>query len=502
MRRHHRLKFSALRDADEPRRYQHNVQVLVNFDKLRPYMQTLLSTDLMGQGVPLWLANDSGYAALLQSLPPAQAAWARAQGYTAERHKLLLLPHPEGSVAGAIWGFGSLRDLNELSLWDAAPLPDRLPAGNYRVATALSPHAATQLALGWLLGTYRFSRFRGTAPKPPTANALIEPAGADVRYAQATAQAMAAARDLINTPANAFGPQDLADAAVALAKRYSGESLVHTGSALAEGYPLIAAVGAGSARSPCLVDCRWRNAGTPRVTLVGKGVCFDSGGLDLKASASMLLMKKDMAGAACVLALAQMLLELRAPIDLRVLIPAAENSVGSESYRPGDVWRSRKGLTVEIGNTDAEGRLLLADALADADTEKPDLLIDMATLTGAARTALGPDVPAVFSNDDALAEELTQLGKAHCDPVWPLPLWHGYDEDLSSRVADVNNVSSSAFAGAIFGALFLKRFVTASPRWLHLDLYGWNPKERGGRPLGAEAQCVRAAYQLIRRRFG
>jgi leucyl aminopeptidase len=231
-------------------------------------------------------------------------------------------------------------------------------------------------------------------------------------------------------------------------------------------------------------------------------VCFDSGGLDLKPPASMLLMKKDMGGAACTLALAQLLLELQAPIDLRVLIPAVENSVGSDAYRPGDVWRSRKGLTVEIGNTDAEGRLVLADALTDADAEKPDLLIDMATLTGAARTALGPDIPAVFSNDEALARELTECGKSHCDPVWPLPLWHGYDDELSSRVADLNNVSSSAFAGAIFGALFLKRFVTASPRWLHLDLYAWNPKERGGRPLGAEAQCVRAAYHLIRRRFG
>jgi leucyl aminopeptidase len=465
-------------------------------------MQTLLSTAIAGEGVPLWLSSDSSYAALLQSLPPVQAAWARAQGYSAERHKLLLLPDSEGRMAGGIWGFGSLRDLNELSVWDAAPLPDRLPAGNYRVATALSPQAATQLALGWLLGTYRFSRFRGSAPKSPIANGLIEPAGADIRYAQAAAQAMAAGRDLINTPANALGPLELADAAVALARRYAGDSVVHTGSALVEGYPLIAAVGAGSARAPCLIDCRWRNAGAPRVTLVGKGVCFDSGGLDLKPSTSMLLMKKDMAGAACVLALAQLLLELQAPIDLRVLIPAAENAVGSRSYRPGDVWRSRKGLTVEIGNTDAEGRLVLADALADADTEKPDLLIDMATLTGAARTALGPDVPAVFSNDDMLAQELTDLGKAHCDPVWPLPLWLGYDDELSSRVADLNNVSSSAYAGSIFGALFLKRFVTASPRWLHVDLYGWNPKERGGRPLGAEAQCVRAAYQLIRRRFG
>jgi leucyl aminopeptidase len=465
-------------------------------------MQRLLSNDAEGVILPLWLVNEPNYAAVLQSLPAAQAAWARASGYAAERHKLLLLPAADGSIAGALWGFGSLGDINDLSLWDAAPLPDRLPAGNYRVATQLAEHAATQFSLGWLLGTYRFSRYRGNPPKPAITNGLIAPAGADLHYAQTAAQAMTDARDLINTPANALGPEELATAAVSLATRYQGESVVHAGAALKQGYPLIAAVGAGSARAPRLIDCRWRRADAPRVTLVGKGVCFDTGGLDLKPSAAMLLMKKDMAGAACVLALAHMLLEMRAPIELRVLIPAVENSVGSQAYRPGDVWRSRKGLTVEIGNTDAEGRLVLADALADADTEKPDLLIDMATLTGAARTALGPDIPAIFSNDESLLRDLPELGKTHCDPVWPLPLWQGYDDDLSSRVADLNNVSNSAFAGAIFGALFLKRFVTASSHWIHIDMYGWNPKERGGRPTGAEAQCVRAVYQLIRRRFG
>jgi leucyl aminopeptidase len=465
-------------------------------------MQTLLSTDQPGGSLPLWLVNDASLATLLPTLPLPQAAWARAQGYAAERHKLLPLPGVDGALAGALWGLGSVRDPGELSLWDAAPLPDRLPAGNYRVATQLNTHAATQFALGWILGSYRFTRYRGTGSKPAVANALVPPAGADTRYVQATAEAIALARDLINTPANALGPEELAEAAVTLAARYRGESMVHSGAALVAGYPLIAAVGAGSARAPRLIDCRFPRPGSPRVTLVGKGVCFDSGGLDLKPAASMLLMKKDMGGAACTLALARMLLELGAPVELRVLIPAVENSVGSEAYRPGDVWRSRKGLTVEIGNTDAEGRLVLADALSDADTERPDLLIDMATLTGAARTALGPDIPAVFSNDETLAHELTAIGREQCDPVWPLPLWQAYDDELSSRVADINNVSSSAFAGAIFGALFLKRFVTATPRWLHLDLYAWNSKERGGRPVGGEAQCVRALYHLIRRRFG
>jgi leucyl aminopeptidase len=277
---------------------------------------------------------------------------------------------------------------------------------------------------------------------------------------------------------------------------------VHHGEALQQRFPLIHAVGAASVRAPRLVDCRWPRPGGPRVTLVGKGVCFDSGGLDLKSSANMLLMKKDMGGAACALALARLLLELGAPVELRLLIPAVENSVGSRAYRPGDVWPSRKGLTVEIGNTDAEGRLVLADALAEADAEPPALLVDLATLTGAARTALGPELPAAFANGETVLGELKALAEEEGDPVWPMPLWMPYDEELSSRVADLANVSASTFAGAIFGALFLRRFVTATPTWLHLDLYGWNPKERPGRPIGAEAQGVRALYRLIRRRFG
>ena len=465
-------------------------------------MQTLLPSDSAVASVPLRLVTDAALATVLRSLPPAQGAWVRAQSYAAERHRLLLLPDADGGIAGALWGLGGLAAHDDLSLWDAAALAERLPAGNFRVEPPLAPAAATQFALGWLLGSYRLSRYRGTPPKPPIANALIAPHGADVAYAQAAAQALGAARDLINAPANQLGPEELAAAAVALAARSGGESLVHVGDVLARDYPLIAAVVACSRRAPRLVYCRWPRAGAPRVTLVGKGVCFDSGGLDLKPAAAMLLMKKDMGGAACALALAQLLLELGAPIELRLLIPAVENSVGGSAYRPGDVWRSRKGLTVEIGNTDAEGRLVLADALAAADEEKPDLLVDLATLTGAARTALGPDLPALFSPDEALAQQLCELGRAHTDPLWPLPLWQGYDDELSSRIADLNNVSASPFAGAVIAALFLKRFVTATPTWLHLDLYAWNPKDRPGRPQGAEAQCVRALYQLIRHRYG
>lgn len=464
-------------------------------------MQTLVRAP-HAASTPLWLATEGDYGALLQALPPEQAAWARAQGFAAERHRVQVLPDAHGGVAGAIVGLGALGGREELSLWDAAPLSERLPGGTWRLATALPPAVATQFALGWLLGSYRLTRYKSVAPKSAQANALVQPEGADVSYAQAAAGAVGWARDLINAPANQLGPEELATAALDFAALHGGQSVVCSGDALTRDYPLIAAVGAASARAPRLIDCRWPRPGAPRVTIVGKGVCFDSGGLDLKPSTAMLLMKKDMGGAACALGVTRLLLEMAAPLDLRLLIPAVENSVGSRAYRPGDVWRSRKGLTVEIGNTDAEGRLVLADALADADSERPDLLIDLATLTGAARTALGPDLPAVFSPTEGLAEQFAQVGRLHADPVWPLPLWSGYEDELNSRVADLNNVSASAFAGSIIAGLFLKRFVTASPNWLHVDLYAWNPKERPGRPLGAEAQCVRGLYQLIRQRLG
>ncbi|HTT07039.1 MAG TPA: leucyl aminopeptidase family protein [Steroidobacteraceae bacterium] len=449
----------------------------------------------------LRLVTESDWGALRAALPAHQARWAEAQGFNGQRHRLLPLPEPDGSLAGALWGLGDLAHPDALAVWDAAPLSERLPAGTYELATALRASAATQFCLGWLLGSYRFDRSRPVGPRPAPGAALVVPDAADLRYAEATAAAMSWTRDLINTPANELGPLELEAAARELAQQ-GAEITVVSGAELQREYPLIAAVGGGSHRPPRLIDCRWRRPGAPRVTLVGKGVCFDSGGLDLKSSAAMLLMKKDMGGAACALGLARLLQQLEAPVELRVLIPAVENSVGGNAYRPGDVWRSRKGLRVEIGNTDAEGRLVLADALAEADAGQPDLLIDLATLTGAARTALGPDLPAVFSSDESLARRLAALGAEHSDPLWPMPLWRSYDEELSSRVADLNNVSASPFGGAIIAALFLQRFVSSSTRWLHVDLFAWNPKERPGRPLGAEAQCVRAIYQLIRSLYG
>jgi leucyl aminopeptidase len=462
--------------------------------------ETLLINDPGVETRPLWLVTEAELPRWLNEQPSEVAAWVRAHSFQAERHRVLTYPAAGGAIGGAIVGLGALRSPGDLKLWHAAGLTDRLPANAYRLATPLPAEAATHFVLGWLVGAYRLTRYRA-APSQPRA-AVVPPVGADLAYAEAAASATSFARDLINTPANDLGPAELAEAAAGLARRFDARCRVLVGNELlAHEYPLIHAVGAGSPREPRLVDLRWGKRNAPRLTIVGKGVCFDTGGLDLKPSAGMLLMKKDMGGAACALALAEMLMRLEVPLQLRVLIPAVENSIDGRAYRPSDVLRSRKGLTVEIGNTDAEGRLVLADALAEADAERPDLLIDLATLTGAARVALGPELPAAYATDEALLTALRAKGEEEADPVWPMPLWAGYDDELSSKVADLGNVSSAPFAGSIIGALFLKRFVTATPNWMHVDLYAWNGKERPGRPVGAEAQCVRSLYRLIRARL-
>ncbi|HEV7139310.1 MAG TPA: leucyl aminopeptidase family protein [Steroidobacteraceae bacterium] len=457
-----------------------------------------MSADLP-ESRPLWILTEGELQSWLASQPAAVCAWVRAHGFKGERHRVLSLPAADGAIGGALVGLGSLASAGNLTLWHAAGLSERLPAQSWHLATPLAPSAATRFVLGWLMGSYRMSRYRLDAPEPPRA-ALALPAGADLQYAAAAAHATALARDLINTPANDMGPEELSEAALDLARSRGARCQILAGGELA-GYPMLRAVGGASPREPRLIDLRWGERDAPRVTLVGKGVCFDTGGLDLKPSAGMLLMKKDMGGAACALGLADLIMRLQVPVQLRVLIPAVENSVGGAAYRPGDVVRSRKGLTVEIGNTDAEGRLVLADALAEADVERPDLLIDLATLTGAARTALGPELPAAYSPDQALLESLRKHGQEETDPVWPLPLWPGYEEELASKVADLGNVAATPFAGSIIAALFLKRFVTETRNWLHLDLYAWNGKERPGRPVGAEAQCVRGLFQLIRSRY-
>ena len=451
--------------------------------------------------IPLVLLREKDVSDWLQSQPAPLARWVATHGFKGERARTLSVAGSDGGISLMLAGVGDLRDWDNLTLWHAAGLGEKLPAGKYTLTTPLGERAATQFLLGWLIGQYRFTRFR-TAPS--TEPALLEkPAGADSAYAHAAAQAIAAARDLINLPANELGPAELAAAVQRLADEFGAECRVHeAGSGAAPDFPLLGAVGAGSPRAPCMVELLWGGPTAAPVTLIGKGVCFDSGGLDIKPSAAMLLMKKDMGGAACALGTARLLMQLNAPVRLRLLIPAAENSVDGRAFRPGDVLRSRKGLTVEIGNTDAEGRLILADALALADESPPALMIDFATLTGAARVALGPELPAAFSSDARLLEEFVQAAAEEHDPVWPMPLWEPYDDELASRIADLNNVSASGFAGAIVAALFLKRFVTQTVHWVHLDLYAWNPKERAGRPVGAEAQCIRAVYKLIRQRFG
>jgi leucyl aminopeptidase len=452
--------------------------------------------------VPIWLLRESEVAAWRAQQPPAVAAWVEAHQFSGERHRMLVLPDAAGAVAGVLLGLGAGPGVDALSPWQVAGLPDKLPPGVYRFASDMAEGSATHAVLGWLLGATRPAS-AASRPTPPVRARLLPPIGADVVAAEREARACAQARDHINRPANSLGPAELAEAVRTVAAVHGAECRVLVGEELlAANYPMVHAVGRAASRAPRLIDLRWGDERHPKVTLVGKGVCFDSGGLDIKPSAGMALMKKDMGGAAVALGLAGILMDRRAPVRLRLLIPAVENAIGGDAYRPGDVLRSRLGLSVEVNNTDAEGRLVLADALTEACSESPALLLDFATLTGAARTALGPDLPAAFSNDAELLTAAQRCGDAVHDPIWPMPLWDGYDDELASRNADLSNVAPSAFAGAIFGALFLRRFVPAGTPWAHFDLYAWNPRERPGRPVGGEAHCLRMAHRLIRERVG
>ena len=388
----------------------------------------------------------------------------------------------------------------ELGRGQARLLAGKLGQGTYRLTRKLPPDAATQAAIGWTLGTYAYDRYR---TKPKVFASLVWPDGADRDHAIRSIEGVFLSRDLINTPANDLGPAELEDAARSLAKRHKAKVNVIVGDErLKQNYPTIHMVGRGSVRPPRLIDIRWGQANGPRVTLVGKGVCFDTGGLDIKPASGMLLMKKDMGGAANVLGLASMIMAAGLNLRLRVLIPAVENAIAGNSFRPGDVLMSRKGLTVEIGNTDAEGRLILADALALADEEKPDLLVDVATLTGAARVALGPDLPPFFTDDEYLASDLSCASRAVADPIWRLPLWEPYGKKLASPIADSNNVTKDAFAGSITAALFLQRFVEKARSWVHFDIFGWNPSEKPHAPIGGEAQTIRALMHVLEARYG
>ncbi len=421
-------------------------------------------------------------------------AWLESIAFEAEPGQTALCPGPDGGLAEVLVGQDEAA-----GFWGLAGLPTALPPGAYHLTSADDPDHATKAALSWALGCYRFERYRKPERSPAR---LAWPEAADRDAVAAAATATSLVRDLVNTPAEDMGPEELAAAAEQLAGEFDAEVSVLVGDALlANNYPTIHTVGRGSSRAPRLIDLHWGAADAPRVTIIGKGVCFDSGGLDLKPSNNMLLMKKDMGGAAHAMGLARMIMMAELPVRLRMLIPAVENMVSGNSFKPMDVIRTRKGITVEVGNTDAEGRLVLCDALCDAADQAPELVVDFATLTGAARVALGPDLPAMFCNDEATAAALIAAAERVEDPLWQMPLWQPYAKNLQSSVADVSNVSDGPFAGSITAALFLQKFVPSAIPWVHLDLYAWNPANRPGRPKGGEAMSMRAVFATIQERY-
>ncbi len=446
------------------------------------------------EAVAIWPVSSTDYPQWLAGRNAAEQTWLTATGYEAKDGKFALLPATDGGIAGVVLGLGE-----NYNVWAFGDLASALPAGVYRIDGDVDERLATDAVVAWSLGSYIFSQYK----EPTTVFAeLVAPEAVDIAYADATVEGATLARDLINTPAADMAPGDLAEAANELARRFGGACQVLVGDdLLMENYPAIHAVGRASINYPRLIDLTWGDTQAPKVTLVGKGVCFDTGGLDLKPSAGMLKMKKDMGGAATVLGVATMIMSTKLPVRLRVLIPAVENAVSGAAYRPGDVLQTRKGIMVEVGNTDAEGRIVLCDALAEADFETPDLLIDMATLTGAARVALGTDLPAIFTDDDDLAAAFAEVGQDRMDPVWRLPLYAPYRDMLDSKVADINNVSEGGFGGAITAALYLKEFVTRTKSWAHIDTYGWNDKARPGRPVGGEPLAMRTVYGLIKERY-
>lgn len=423
--------------------------------------------------------------------------WVRINSYTGAPGSSLMVPIDEEAGSAVFFGIDESGASSPFALGSLAA---SLPGGDYLLEDGFPD--AELAVLGFALSSYRFTEYRKNGRQQPR---LIVPAGFDLERLDAVLEGVQLARDLINRPPNDLGPEELASAIEELFTTHGGSGSVIVGDDLLErGFPMVHAVGCASSREPRLADYVWGDEDDPKVTLVGKGVIFDTGGLDIKPASAMTLMKKDMGGAANVMGLASMIMALKLPVRLRVIVPCVENSISGNAFRPGDVLASRKGLTVEIGNTDAEGRLVLGDALALADEEAPDLLIDMATLTGAARVALGPDLPPYYTDDEELAEEIALVAEAANDPLWRLPLWKPYMKYLDSRVADINhiNTSGAGFAGSITAALFLSRFVEAAKSWVHFDIYGWSPSDQPGKTVGGEAQAIRGLFDLIDERYG
>ena len=446
---------------------------------------------------PVWFVDAETWPGVRERLTPPERAFADAAGFKADAGNHLLLPGEGGALTGALFGLDKPGS-SGANHFLPGKLATVLPSGRWRFATA--PHDARLAALSFALGLYRFTRYRKADTKEIR---LVVPDGIDGGELSRTVEGVFLVRDLVNTPSNDCGPAEIEAAVRAIAERFGAKFRSIAGDdLLKENFPLVHAVGRASSRAPRLIEFTWGEETHPRIALVGKGVSFDTGGLDIKTSAGMLLMKKDMGGAANALGLAQMIMAAKLRVRLHVVIAAVENSISGESFRPGDVIKSRKGVTVEIGNTDAEGRLILADALTLADEAAPALIVDFATLTGAARVALGPDLPAAFTGDDALAEQLARCAAAEADPCWRMPLWQPYRSMLDSRIADMNNVGTAPLAGAIVAALFLERFVERTKSWLHLDLFAWNPSSKPGRPEGGEAQTIRALMALLTDRYG
>jgi leucyl aminopeptidase len=451
--------------------------------------------DRSSSALPVQFVTPPKWRTWLREQGAVRRGWIESSGVAGRAGDLVVLPGRDGKAAGAVLVL-SAKPL----LWDFGALAGRLPAGTWKFANAPEGVSPTDAAVAIGLGAWRFERYRSN--KARAGARIVWPQGADKARATATIEAISMARDLITTPSSDMGPAELAQAAQALAKKHKARIRVIVGDdLLKQNYPMVHAVGRASSRAPRLIDLTWGRDGDPKVTLVGKGVCFDTGGLDLKPSTGMLNMKKDMGGAATVMAVAAMVMAARLPVRLRLLIPAVENSVSGNAFRPLDVVPTRKGLTVEIGNTDAEGRLILCDALHEGASEKPTMMVDCATLTGAARVALGTELPALFCNDDVLAGDLIETGKQVHDPMWRLPLFAGYRRLLDSKVADINNAPGVAFGGAITAALYLKEFVPDDVPWAHFDMMAWNNTSRPGRPEGGEAQAARAIFAAIEKRI-
>ena len=450
--------------------------------------------DSTPNSIPVHVIDAEDFASWADLQTPLTKAWVTTNGFSGLLHQALIIPSPDGSPLMAIAGYGTAvtRKRGRFHLAGAAA---KFPKGIYHIASGIAGEHPAQEALGWLLQSYRFDRYKSA---PPMAAQLVAPVGVDAAEITALAVGETLTRDLINTPASDMGPPQLEEAARKLAGEFGAQIDVIVGEdLLAQNFPMIHTVGRAADRAPRLIDMRWGGSG-PTLTLVGKGVCFDTGGLNIKPGASMGLMKKDMGGSAAVLGLAHMIMATNQKIKLRVLIPAVENSISANAFRPQDILTSRKGLTVEINNTDAEGRLVLADALALADEEKPDLIISMATLTGAARVAVGPDLAPYFTDDSQLANALEGAADTHADPVWRLPFHDAYEAMIEPGIADLDNAPKGGFAGCITAALFLRRFVTETPRYMHFDIYGWQPSAAPARAKGGVGQATRALFETLK----